>query len=188
MVKAVTSSPTRIGITGDSESPVSKPSSCSCVLHVRGVLPQHGTALRLALDDVERREHRRRPTTGGGAAEKISSARVVLDEIDHPLVTGDEAAHRRQRLRKGSHHQIDFVLDAEVLGGAATVLAEHADAVRVVDHQARAVALLLLDDRRQVGEVPLHRKDAIDDDQLAALRIGSCRACAPGRRCRCACT
>ena len=61
------------------------------------------------------------------------------------------------------------MLQPEVLGRAATVLAEDAEAVRVVDHQPRAVAVLALHDPRKIREIPLHREHAVDDDQLALV-------------------
>ena len=50
--------------------------------------------------------------------------------------------------------------------------AEHADAVRLVDHQPRAVALAELDDLGQRRDVALHREDAVDDDEDAAAVAG----------------
>ena len=54
-------------------------------------------------------------------------------------------------------------LEPEQLGGARAARSEHADRVRLVDHQPGAVALAQLNDRRQVAEVALHREDAVDD-------------------------
>ena len=42
----------------------------------------------------------------------------------------------------------------------------------LVDHQPGAVALAELEDRRQVAEVPLHRVDAVDDDEDPAAVLG----------------
>ena len=47
--------------------------------------------------------------------------------------------------------------------------AEHAEAVRLVDHQQRAMALLDRDERRQVGDVAVLAVDALDDDQHPAV-------------------
>ena len=62
-------------------------------------------------------------------------------------------------------------LDAEQLGGAGAARAEHAGAVGLVDHQARAVALAQLADLAQRRDVALHREDAVDDDQHAAAVV-----------------
>ena len=76
---------------------------------------------------------------------------------------------------------------------------EHAERVRLVDHQPRAVARAQLGDLRQRGDVALHREHAVDDDQdrrrrrsAAALEraaragragCGGTRAAWPGRGC-----
>ena len=57
------------------------------------------------------------------------------------------------------------------LAGAGAARAEHAGAVRLVDHQPRAVRLAELDDPRQGGDVALHREDAVDDDEHAAAVV-----------------
>ena len=81
---------------------------------------------------------------------------------------GDEAAAGSEALRERSHPQVHVVLQAEQLAGTGATGAEHADPVRLVDHQPRAVAAAELDDRRQVADVALHREDAVDDDEHPA--------------------
>ena len=51
----------------------------------------------------------------------------------------------------------------------ASVRAQDAETVRVVDHQTRAVLALELDDLRQLADVAFHREHAVDDDQAAAI-------------------
>ena len=80
----------------------------------------------------------------------------------------DETAAGGQRLRERAHPQVDAILDAQQLGGAGAARPEHAGAVRLVDHQPRAVALAQLADLAQRRDVALHREDAVDDDQHAA--------------------
>ena len=57
-----------------------------------------------------------------------------------------------------------------MLGKAATARAEDAERVRLIDHQPGAVALLQLDELRQVGDVAVHGIEAFDDDQRVAAR------------------
>ena len=60
-----------------------------------------------------------------------------------------------------------------MLDRPAAGLSEHADAVRVVDDDDRAVLARELDDLGQLREVALHREHAVRDDQLArAARRG----------------
>ena len=56
--------------------------------------------------------------------------------------------------------------------GARAARAEHAGAVRLVDHEPRAEALAEVADRRQRRDVALHREDAVDDDEDAAAVAG----------------
>ena len=54
-----------------------------------------------------------------------------------------------------------------MLAGAASELTEHAETVRVVDHQSRAVAILQSHELGQLAEVAFHGEHAVDDDHLA---------------------
>ena len=51
------------------------------------------------------------------------------------------------------------------------VLAEHADAVRVVDDHDRVVLLRELDELGQPRQVALHREDAVGDHELPLPRL-----------------
>ena len=64
------------------------------------------------------------------------------------------------------------ILDTEQLRRPRAAGAEHARAVRLVDHQPRAVVLAQLDHARQVADVALHRVDAVHDHQHAAAVAG----------------
>ena len=70
-----------------------------------------------------------------------------------------------------------------MLDRPAPRLAEHADAVRVVDDDDRVVLARELDDLRQLREVALHREDAVREDELARVarrgreRVARARSC-----------
>ena len=102
----------------------------------------------------------------------MNGREAIAQVLDHLGRTGDEAAAGGEALREGAHPQVDLVLEPEELAGAGAAGAEHADGVRLVDHQPGAVAPAELDDRRQVAEVALHREDAVDDHQHAAAVAG----------------
>src|SRR5438128_1126551 len=92
----------------------------------------------------------------------------VLDYVGRP---GDEAAAGGEALGEGAHAQVGLALEAEQLAGAGAASAEDAGAVRLVDHQAGAIALAELDDAGQVADVALHREDAVDDYEHAAAIV-----------------
>ena len=119
------------------------------------------------------------PTAAGTAAAVNRNARDWMRRKSIDLVrAGDEAAAGGERLRERAHPQVDAVLDAEQLGGAGAARAEHAGAVRLVDHQPRAVGAAQLGDLRQRRDVALHREDAVDDDEhAAAVARPRARAC-----------
>ena len=83
---------------------------------------------------------------------------------------GHESADRGQRLGEGAGDDVHFVGHAEVSRGAVAVRAEHAEGVRVVQGQGRAV---LPRDAHQAGhvrDVALHRVDAVHHDHRALAR------------------
>ena len=62
-------------------------------------------------------------------------------------------------------------MEAEVVGGAAALAAEHAEAVGVVHHGEAAVLLADLGQLGQARDVALHRVDALDDQQLGGVGV-----------------
>ena len=58
-----------------------------------------------------------------------------------------------------------------MLGRAPARGPEHAQRMGLVDHQPGAVLLLQLDEPRQVGDVAVHRIQALDDDERALVEM-----------------
>src|SRR3954471_950453 len=144
-------------------------------VEVAGVVEHLGAHLGalVGADDPQRAEggaHRRRHR-GGREHER---ARLDAQEVDHVVRAGDEAAAGGERLRERAHAQVDVVLAVEQLRRAPAELAQHADPVGLVDHQAGAVRAA---ERGHVGqrrEVALHREEAVDDHQHPpAVRLGA---------------
>ena len=135
MRSAVRSSPTTTGTTGLFDSPVSRPRDRRPSAKKRVFSQSRSRRSGSRVHDLDGRQggrgrgrrRRRREDQRAGA---------VLDVVDDRRVAGDEAADRGHRLRERPHDQVDVVLEAEVLGRAAPGLAEDADAVRVVHHDA----------------------------------------------------
>jgi hypothetical protein len=109
----------------------------------------------------------------GGHADAVDeSRRRVFEELDELPAAADETAAAGQRLRHGAAPQLDVgAVDAEVFADAAAGRTEHADAVRLVDHEQRLVLALDLDEGRQVGDVTVLAVDAFDDDQHPAVLV-----------------
>ncbi len=132
--------------------------------------PETGPELRLRLEHVQDGQDRGdRGRRRRGAEDQRPG--VVLDVGDDRLRAGHDAADRGEGLAEGAHDQVDLAFEAEVLGRAAAVRAEDADAVGVVDEDPGPVLPGQRDDARQVGDVALHAEDAVDDDELAGPGI-----------------
>ena len=81
------------------------------------------------------------------------------------------AAQGRQGLGEGAHVDVHLILQAKIAGGAAAALAQHAQAVGVVHHDAGAVLPGQGADLRQLGDVAAHGEHAVGDDQHAVLAV-----------------
>ena len=101
--------------------------------------------------------------------------RLILQDVDQLLLARYVAAARGQRLAQRAHPDVDRIgIDAEMLRTAMSLGTEDAESMRLVDHQPRIVLLFQLDERRQVGGVPVHRVQSLDNDQrtLVQMAIG----------------
>ena len=142
------------------------------VLEVARVLELAGEQRRPVLRAHDPQRGERGADRGGhGGGGEQERARLDAQVVDDLVRAGDEAAAGGERLRERPHPQVDAVLDPEQLGRPGPARAEHAGAVRLVDHQARAVGLAQLDDLGQRGDVALHREDAVDDDEDPAAVV-----------------
>ena len=99
--------------------------------------------------------------------------RVVADVVADELGRRHVAAEARERLGEGAHDDVHLVLEPEVAGRAAAALADDAEAVGVVHHDARAVLFRQVADLRQLCDVAAHGEHAVGDDEAArGLRHG----------------
>ena len=96
------------------------------------------------------------------------AAHVGAQIVDDLVRAGDEAADRGHRLGEGADVEVDVVHAAQLLGGAAAVRAQQAEAVGVVDHDTEFVFLLQRGDLIQDAERAGHAEHALGDQQHAA--------------------
>ena len=75
----------------------------------------------------------------------------------------EPARRAAERLAEGGGDDVDLAEQAEVLGGAAAVRAQHAGGVRVVDHEHGVVPPAELDQVGQRRDRALHGEDAVGD-------------------------
>ncbi len=83
---------------------------------------------------------------------------------------GDVAPQDADRLRQRPDLDVDPAVEVEMVDRAATVAAQHPRRVGVVDEDDGLRLFGRLDDRRQRGDVAIHREHAIGDDQDRPLR------------------
>ena len=91
----------------------------------------------------------------------------MAHELRHLRRRRHIAAQRRQRLGEGAHIYVHLVLQTEVAGGAAPALAQHAQTVSVVHHDAGTVLLRQRADLRKLGNITAHGEHAVGDDERA---------------------
>ncbi|KOT06761.1 8-amino-7-oxononanoate synthase domain protein [Burkholderia mallei] len=126
----------------------------------------------VARDDREARGHRARDGRRRGRREDIA-ARALHEPFDHRFMRDDERARDARRLAERA--DVDEVRRAQPVRGerAAALRAEHAEAVRVVDDEPRAVCLGERDEARERRDVAVHAEHGVGDDQLRRRVAGA---------------
>ena len=119
-----------------------------------------------ALDVAEHERHR--------LALSIQLGTEVGAEVVYDLVgTCNEAADAGHALRERTYVEVHGVHAAELLGSSASVLAEEAEAVGIVDHEAEIVFCLECGDLVQDTHRAGHSVDALgDEEHSAAVLVG----------------
>ena len=108
---------------------------------------------------------------GQGVREELGP-RALREELADVGARGDVAAGGApEGLAERAGDDVDLAAQAEVLRRPEPVLAEHADAVRVVEDHDRVVLAGERDDLGQPRQVALHREDAVGDHELALARL-----------------
>jgi hypothetical protein len=116
-----------------------------------------------------RRAHRRRGRRRGGRVDE--AAAPVDQQIDQLARAADVSAAAAERLAQRAHLHIDFAGEAELIRETASMLADHADSMRLIEEQHGAVAVLHFDDLRQVRPVAVHTENGLGHNDDARLRI-----------------
>ena len=97
-------------------------------------------------------------------------AREEAQVVDDLGFARKEAAGRAEGLAEGAHGDLDAALDAEMLGRAATGLAHHGRAVRVIHDEIGAVTVAKLADPIQRRQVAVHRVNPFDGHENLPMR------------------
>ena len=150
----------------------SKPAASRPVAEARAWLDQVRAPVVGRLGDLDRLERaggdRRRERVG----EEVGP-RPLAQQVDDRLRRGDEAAHAAaERLAERAGDDLDAVAGAGQRRRAAALLAEMPVRMAIVDHDDGAVALGEIADLRELGDVAVHREDAVGGDQLEARAVG----------------
>ena len=135
----------------------------------RAVSPQLLDHARLAVEQRERRE-RRRPITGGGRrGREDERPRGVDQQVDDLGARADVGAVAAERLAERADDHVHLAGEPGLGDRAAPARPERAGGVRLVDHQAAAVAARQLEQLGDRGDVAVHREDRVGDDQRRAI-------------------
>jgi hypothetical protein len=111
-----------------------------------------------------RHQHRRQ------ARREDEARRVGADHVDDVAVGRDIAAHHADRLGQRALDDVDPVRHVVALRNPAAARAVHADGVDLVEIGEGAELLGQVADRRDRRDVPVHRIDALERDQLGRVR------------------
>src|SRR5258708_4018398 len=133
---------------------------------------QPGDALRLGVQQAERGER------GTGICRRQADAveeagRRVFQVLNEGARAGDVAAAARQRLAQRTHPDVDIGGgDGEMLADAEAALAEHAEGMRLVDHEEGLVAALPLNEAWQGRRVTRPSVETFESGEEAVALCG----------------
>ena len=159
-----------IGMIWLADAPVFQPGRASSVAQRFRSSKQRFSALRLLLDDVERRDGRGRRGGGRGRGKHVRPG-TIHQPLDKRPAAGDESAHAAQRLAERADADVDAVFDAQVLGHAPAVRTENARRVGFVHHQHRVESLGQIGQFGQRRQVAVHAEQAVGHDQPPAVLL-----------------
>src|SRR5665647_2107280 len=132
------------------------------------VAPQPRAQVLRPLHDLDGRDRSRRDHRRQAVREEVG-ARALPEQLDHLAGAAREAAAgAAERLAQRAGDDVDAFADAVVLRRAAPMLAQHAERVRVVDHDEGAVALGERADVREGRDDAVHGEHAVRHDQDGA--------------------
>ena len=94
------------------------------LVHLARVTPEHLDTLGFGLHDFKRLED---TTNDGGCkrCRKDEATGLVLHELDQLMRSGNETTHGSERFRKGSHDDLDVIINPEVMDNTAPLGADH---------------------------------------------------------------
>ena len=108
------------------------------------------------------------PAAIAGASEvvKMKPGGIRADRVAAVAGGGDVAAHDAEALGERAVDDVDAVHDAVALGDAAAARAIEADGMDLIEIGQGAILLGEIADRADRGDVPVHRVDALEGDDL----------------------
>ena len=125
--------------------------------------PAHEFGVLLEVADRGQRAARR--MAGQGVGEQLCP-RSLDEVVDDGLGTRREPArHAPERLPERRRDDVDLAVHSVVFRRPAPGVSQHARRVRVVDRHDRVVPVAQLADLRERRDLPLHREDAVGDDE-----------------------
>ena len=86
-------------------------------------------------------------------------------------------ANHPKRLRERAHLDIDLAEQAKVMANAPTAQAQHALAVRVIDHDQRLVLSGHIDKLRQGRNLAIHAEDPVGNHQPPSYPLRALESC-----------
>src|SRR3954469_9487341 len=101
----------------------------------------------------------------GGEEER---SRAVIEVVNQIARATDITSERSDGFGEGSDLHVDALSGAEVIDRAASVAAEDAACVRVVDHHDGSVLVGYIAELIDGTDISVHGEDSVGDDEFAA--------------------
>ena len=156
-----------------------KPDRLEPFMHLASIAPEHLDALWFRLHDFKGFKD----STDNGGSQRSSedeAAGLVLHKFYHLMRTGDEPPHGTEGLGKGSHDDLDIVIDPEMMSHTASLRTDHTERVGFVHIHDCPVFLGSLYHRRQISHIAGHTEDTIHDDKASGLLRDTLQSIAKG--------
>src|SRR5687768_2871405 len=134
------------------------------------VVPEALHSFRVCVQEFNRSEGARSDRWRKRVGEQLR-ARPLSQHVAERTWTGDESTGgAAESLSKRRRDHINFAEHAEMLGGSASILAEHSRSMRIIHYDYCVVLPRNLENVGKTGDAPFHRKNPVGPDD-AALRI-----------------
>lgn len=111
---------------------------------------------------------RRRLEMGGDGGAENRLLGIGAQVFDYIPRGGDKSTRAREGFGHAATDDIDLIIEPEEVYSAATLIAQHAKPMGVIDDTKAVIFLTNADNFGEFGDVAFHRVDAFDDEHTSS--------------------